>query len=190
MCLDNLENFVKYLNQINIDTDTNEINLSRIQVSNEIINEILPNQSVKSLNLHQSFNWLYNISISDKQRDDYRKQIINNIIKLKIELLDISNNIILGDLKEISKMKTLKILSAKYCNTKNINFKLLENLKELDLTGNEILSSQLNDISKLKNLKLLYLKDTIIIDNQNDRLGLNNKQLIKEIFKGKNLEIK
>lgn len=84
----------------------------------------------------------------------------------------------------------IKILSAEYCNTININFKLLENLKEIDLTGNEVLTSQLKDISKLKNLKVLYLKDITIIDNKNNRLGTNDKQLIKEIYKNINIDLK
>lgn len=181
----------EYKININKYINPNYINLSRCQVSYEIIDNILEkNNNLKKLNLHQSFNWLYNISLSDEEKKNERKKIINSIIKLNIILLDISNNIILGDLKEISKMNSLKILSAEYCNTKNINFKLLENLNEIDLTGNEILNSQLKDISELKNLKVLYLKDITIIDNKNNRLGTNDKQLINELFKTKNIYLK
>lgn len=146
------------------------LNLSNCDVSLNDIKKLKQFKNLVSLNLSNS---LSNVKESDMS------ELVLEISKLNLKLLDISNNAetsLYKYLKPIENINTLTVLSIEevlYRETDdlrvtiNLDFSKLTSLKELDVSENKITVEQLQQISTLTNLKLLYISN--IDDMQIDR---------------------
>ena len=140
------------------------LNLSNCMVDLDAVKKFKLFPNLKGLVLDNSFNWIPSRYASSKEERKYfalGEQIIKEISKLKLELLDLSNNNVTNyRLKELEKMKSsLKILSLQSREQRNkapdLNFSEFKNLRELDLYGNVLTDKQIIQIGTLS--KLIYL---------------------------------
>ena len=180
------------------------LNLSNCMVDLEAVKKFKLFPNLKGLVLENSFNWIPSRSASSKEERKYfalGEQIIREISKLKLELLDLSNNDVTNyRLKKLEKMKSsLKILSLQSRDLRDeapdLNFRKFKNLRELDLYGNVLTNEQIIQIGTLR--KLIYLDIRGCCENSYERrrnhpLRWDIDSLIElqwNIKKYKNLEV-
>lgn len=140
------------------------LNLSNCMVDLEAVKKLKLFPNLKGLVVENSFNWIPSRYATSKEEQKYfelGEQIVKEISKLKLELLNLSNNDVTNyRLKKLEKMKSsLKILSLQSRDLRNevpdLNFRKFKNLRELDLYGNVLTDEQIIQICTLS--KLTYL---------------------------------
>lgn len=170
------------------------LNLSNCLVDINVIEKLKLFKNLKSLNLHNTFDYIKIFRENRRFNLDnlfrIENKIITEISNLNLKLLDISNNTYINKPILLTKMKSLEILSMEKCkfesNSQNIRYGKFSNLKELDISYNDISIIEIQEISLLPKLKLLYCDNINIIGVSTARNNFN--YLVNNIIKIKTLE--